>query len=76
MMHDLKSIKVPALILNSDKDVVLPEHALEMSRLIPNAEFAIFPGVHGAFLGESISAAPNSKLPAITVELIEEFLDK
>lgn len=72
---DIKSIKVPTLILNSDKDVVLPEHALEMSRLIPNAELAIFPGVHGAFLGESISVSPNSKLPAITVQLIEEFLD-
>ena len=73
---DLKSIKVPALILNSDKDVILPEHALEMSRLIPNAELAIFPGVHGAFIGESITAIPNSKLPGITVELIQEFLDK
>ncbi len=74
--EDLKSIKVPALILNSDKDVILPEHALEMSRLIPNAELAIFPGIHGAFIGESITADPNSKLPEITVELIEEFLDK
>lgn len=73
---DLKSIKAPALILNSDKDVILPEHALEMSRVIPNAELAIFPGVHGAFIGESITAVPNSKLPAIAVELIEEFLDK
>ena len=74
--EDIKSIKVPALILNSDKDVILPEHALEISRLIPNAELAIFPGVHGAFIGESITAVPDSNLPAITVELIEEFLDK
>ena len=73
---DIESIKVPALIMNADKDVVLAEHALKISKLIPNAELVILPGVHGAFLGEVCTAVPGSKLPEMTVGLVEEFLDK
>jgi len=73
---DLRSIKAPALIINGDKDVVTNEHALKMSRMIPNAELMILPGVHGACLGEICVAIPGSKLPEITVEMVEEFLDK
>jgi pimeloyl-ACP methyl ester carboxylesterase len=73
---DLRSIKVPSLIINGDKDVVLVEHALKMAKLIPNAELIILPGVHGAYLGEICTAIPNSKLPELTVEMIDEFLDK
>jgi pimeloyl-ACP methyl ester carboxylesterase len=73
---DLQSIKAPVLVISSDKDVVLPEHALKISRLIPNAELILLPGVHGAFLGEVCTAVPNSKLPGITVALVQEFLDK
>jgi len=73
---DLQNIKAPALIINADKDVVLPEHALKMSKLIPNSELIILPGLHGECLGEIETTQPNSKLPAITVQLVEEFLDK
>lgn len=73
---DLQSIKAPALIINSDKDVILPEHAMKIARLIPNAELIILPGVHGACLGEICTAVPSSKLPKITVELVQEFLSK
>ena len=74
--EDLKSIKAPALIINADKDVTLPEHALKMSRLIPNAELIILPGVHGECLGEIETASLNSKQPKIVVDLVEEFLDQ
>jgi pimeloyl-ACP methyl ester carboxylesterase len=73
---DIQFIKAPALIINADKDVVLVEHAEKMSKLIPNAELIILPGAHGAFLGEVCTAVPESKLPEITVQLVEEFLDK
>jgi pimeloyl-ACP methyl ester carboxylesterase len=73
--NDLKLIKAPALIINADKDVITNEHAVKMSKLIPNAELMILPGTHGAYLGE-ICTAPGSKLPAMTVEMIEEFLEK
>jgi len=73
---DLKSIKAPALIINGDKDVVTNDHVLKMSGLIPNAELMILPGVHGAYLGEVCTAVPGSKLPGMTVEVVEEFLEK
>jgi len=73
---DLKSIKAPALIINADKDVITNEHALKMSKLIPHAELMIIPGTHGAYLGEICTAVPGSKLPEMTVAIIEEFLNK
>lgn len=41
---DLRSIEAPTLILIGDADVVRPEHAVEMFRLIPNARLAVLPG--------------------------------
>ena len=41
---DMKSIKAPLLITLGDRDAVRPEHAVEMFRLIPNAQLAVFPG--------------------------------
>ena len=74
--EQIKSIKAPTLIINGNKDVGSPEHAVEMYRLIPNCELAIFPGGHGDYLevAESSDNGKRSKFNA--VELIEEFLDK
>jgi pimeloyl-ACP methyl ester carboxylesterase len=41
---DLQAIKAPTLVMIGDSDFVLPEHALEMVRLIPDAQLAILPG--------------------------------
>jgi len=71
----LRSIKAPAFILIGDQDVMLPEHAVEMSRLIPNARLAILPGAHGAYIGEITTGMENSKLPELTVAMIEDFLN-
>jgi pimeloyl-ACP methyl ester carboxylesterase len=73
---DLQTIKAPALIISGDKDVTKVEHALKMSRLIPNAELLVLPATHGSFLGEVCTLVPGSRLPEITVELVKEFLDK
>lgn len=73
---DLQAIQAPALIINGDKDVILNEHALKMSKLIPNAELIILPGVHGACIGEVCAAIPGSKQPEITAALVREFLEK
>ena len=40
----MKSIKAPVLITLGDRDGVRLEHAVEMFRLIPNAQLAVFPG--------------------------------
>jgi pimeloyl-ACP methyl ester carboxylesterase len=71
---DLESIAAPALVIVGDQDVVTPEHALKMSRLLQHARLAILPGNHGSYLGEAASSGPPSRVPEATVMLIEEFL--
>jgi pimeloyl-ACP methyl ester carboxylesterase len=72
--EDIQSIKAPALIIVSDQDVVRPEHALEIVRLLPHGRLAIFPGGHGDFMGEAMSPNPNSKVPELFTAMLEEFL--
>ena len=73
---DLKNIKAPALIVNGDKDVTTPAHALKMAQLIVNASLIILPGVHGECIGEGEEGSLNNKQPAMLVELVNEFLNK
>lgn len=74
--EQLKAIKAPTLVINGNTDVGSPEHAVEMYRLIPNCELAIFPGRHGAYLG-AIESLDNGKWTRFNAtNLIEEFLDK
>ena len=42
--EDVQSIQAPTLILVGDTKDVRPEHAVEMFRLLPHAQLAIFPG--------------------------------
>jgi pimeloyl-ACP methyl ester carboxylesterase len=49
----VRSIAAPALVVVGDADVVLPEHAVEMTRLLPRARLAILPGTsHQAVVEE------------------------
>ena len=73
--NDIHSIQSPVFVINGDADVVLPEHAVEMFRLLPHAKLAIIPGSHGECIGEIESAGKHSALPVLTVAMIEEFLD-
>lgn len=73
---DIQSIKAPALVVVGDKDVVRPEHAMEMVRLLQQGRLAILPGGHGDFIGEAMSPHPDSKVPELTVSMIEEFLNQ
>ena len=72
--ESLKSIKAPTLLLAGDKDVVTPEHLVQMTKLIPNSRLSIVPGNHGSFMGEICSNQKDSKMPEVTVDLINEFL--
>ena len=72
----MKSIKAPSLIINGDKDVILPEHALEMNRMLSNSELLIVPGVHGEYLEEVTTLKSNSHQAKLVIPLIEAFLDK
>lgn len=73
--EDIKSIGVPTLILIGDEDTVRPEHAVEMFRLLPQARLAVLPAGHGTYMGEISAGKKNSRLPELTVSLVEEFLD-
>ena len=72
----MKSIKAPGLIINGDKDVILPEHALEMHRMLSNSELLIVPGVHGEYIEEVTTLKSNSHQAKFVVPIIEAFLDK
>ena len=87
--ESIQSIQAPTLVMIGDADSVRPEHAVEMFRLLPHARLAILPGGHGAYIGE-VSAArmeasqvrfdgsseqKESKIPELTIAMVEEFLD-
>jgi pimeloyl-ACP methyl ester carboxylesterase len=73
--ENIQSINAPALIIIGDRDVVRPEHAIEMFRLLPHARLSILPGIHGAYIGEVTTGMEHSKIPDLTISIIEEFLD-
>ncbi len=72
----ISSIKAPTLIISGDQDVILPGHAVAMSRLIKNSRLAILPATHGEYIGVAESPVPEGKMLEMTVELIKNFLDK
>jgi pimeloyl-ACP methyl ester carboxylesterase len=74
--QDLQSIKAPALIIASDRDVVKPEHTVQMHHLIVQSQLIILPGLHGEYIGE-ITTLPAGALQArLVIPLIEKFLDQ
>jgi len=72
--EQLKSIKTPVLIIVGDKDVMTPEHAVEMHRLISNSQLAIIPGGHGEYIGEITALSENYKETDFIIPIIEKFL--
>jgi pimeloyl-ACP methyl ester carboxylesterase len=71
--EDIKAIKAPTLIIAANKDVVTPEHALEMYRQMQNATVVILPGGHGDYIGEIATLkAGQTDFPAVSI--IESFL--
>jgi pimeloyl-ACP methyl ester carboxylesterase len=72
--EDIRSIKAPVLIVTGDQDLTLPEHAVEMHRLLPHSRLAILPGTHGSYMGEAMSPNPDSKVPELFAAMVDEFL--
>jgi pimeloyl-ACP methyl ester carboxylesterase len=73
--EEVRSVKVPTLIVLGDRDIVKLEHASELIRLMPQSHLIILPGGHGDYLGEVTVAKKDSRYPELTAALIEEFLD-
>jgi pimeloyl-ACP methyl ester carboxylesterase len=42
--EEIQSIKAPTLVMIGDQDIVRPEHAVRMFRLLPHAQLAVLPG--------------------------------
>jgi pimeloyl-ACP methyl ester carboxylesterase len=71
----LRTIDAPMLVMVGDADVVSPEHAMRLARLVKRGELAVFPGsAHGTYLGSAEGKKPGSPLPDLAVTMIEAFL--
>ena len=75
-IHDdlLKSIKAKVLVINGDKEAVMVEHALRLTRTLPNAQLAVLPGGHGDYLGEICGQNVTDDSLSVVVALIKSFL--
>jgi pimeloyl-ACP methyl ester carboxylesterase len=62
---DMRAIKSHVMITVGDHDIVRPEHAVEMFRLIPNARLAVFSGADHSLIFQ----IPEKMLPAIVAFL-------
>lgn len=71
----MRSIKAPTLLINGDRDVILADHAVAMSKLISNSRLMILPAQHGSYIGVAESPNPGKEMIEMTVSIIEEFLD-
>jgi pimeloyl-ACP methyl ester carboxylesterase len=71
---DLRRIQALTLIINGDTDVVRPEHAVALSRLLPHARLVILPGGHGEAIGEAMWPRARSAVQALVTAIIREFL--
>lgn len=74
--EQLKSIKVPTLLIIGDKDIITPEHAIALHRQIANSELAIIPGGHGDYIGEITTLDADFNERDVVIGMIERFLNK
>lgn len=72
----VRSVRAPTLILTGDRDIVKPEHAVELSRLFQDARLLVVPAGHGDYLGEAVMTQDDSPRPELAAGLIEHFLDR
>lgn len=70
----VRSIRAATLVLIGDRDIVKPEHAVALTRLIPGARLLIVPGGHGDYLGEIVAAENETQDPELMARLVERFL--
>ena len=72
----IKSIQAPTLFIIGDRDVITPDHALEMHRLVAGSRLSIIPGGHGEYMGEIMALKPGNEESYFVVQIIEDFLDQ
>jgi pimeloyl-ACP methyl ester carboxylesterase len=62
----IQAIEAPTLVMIGDADIVRPEHAVELFRLLPHAQLAVLPGTDHVTLVERADWL---------LSMIEPFLD-
>jgi pimeloyl-ACP methyl ester carboxylesterase len=72
----VRGVRAPTLVITGDRDVVRLEHAVELSRMFPDARLLVLPSGHGDYLAEASSAAADSDYAQITARLIDRFLSE
>lgn len=72
--EQVKTVGIPTLVIAGDRDVPTAEHAVELTRLLPQARLMILPAGHGDFLGESL-APQDAHYVELTAHVIARFLD-
>lgn len=71
----LSNIEASTLIISGDQDVIVPEHAVAMARLISNSRLLILPATHGEYMGVAESPVPSNVMLELTAQIIREFLN-
>lgn len=72
----LRSVRAATLVVVGDRDIVKPEHALELTRLIRGARLLVVPGGHGDYLGEAVATRTATPQPELTARQVAWFLDE
>ena len=72
----VRGVRAPTLVITGDRDVARLEHAIELSRLFPDARLLVLPSGHGDYLAEASSAPTDSDYAEITARLVERFLSE
>lgn len=72
--EEIKSIRAPVLLINGKQDVGTNEHITAMAKLIPHCKLAVFPGGHGAYIGEITTLSDNYDNEESALPVIEKFL--
>lgn len=72
----VRAVLAPTLIITGDRDVARVDHALELSRIFPDARLLVLPSGHGDYLAEVSSAPADTGYAEITTRLLERFLSE
>ena len=72
--EQIKSITIPTLLINGDMDVLTPEHAVEMHRMLSHSQLMILPGGHGKYMGEITTLGKDGQFTDYLTPLVNDFL--
>jgi pimeloyl-ACP methyl ester carboxylesterase len=71
----LTSIHASTLFISGDKDVMKPEHVVEMWRLVSNSQLMILPATHGSYMMADFEGNIDGNLIDLTAKEVVKFLN-